>query len=178
MSETAQRTIDELLQSRERFVAYVARRVSDPDLAQDIGHDSLVRALKAGPQLRDTEALVPWFYRILRNAVIDLYRKRSVESARLEFRDELPEAIDMQSEEGTALCECFRGLLPGLRPEYAQMIDLLELRQEPTDVVAARLGVTAANLKVRRHRARQALRRELEQVCGSCADGSCLACDC
>jgi len=178
MAETAERTIDELLQSRERFVSYVARRVSDPELAQDIVHDSLVRALKAGPQLRDADALVPWFYRILRNAVTDEYRRRGTAAGRIEYRDELPDVIDPEGEEAQALCECFRGLLPGLKPEYAEMIDLLELRQEPTEAVAAKLGVTPANLKVRRHRARQALRRELEQACGSCADGSCLVCDC
>jgi hypothetical protein len=39
--------------------------VADPDLAEDILHDSLLKALQGAPDLRDQDRLVPWFYRIL-----------------------------------------------------------------------------------------------------------------
>ena len=71
--------IEALLASRAQLVAYVRRRVNDPDLAEDIVHDGLLRALRAAPALRDRERLLPWFYQVLRNAVVDEYRRRDVE---------------------------------------------------------------------------------------------------
>ena len=58
--------MEHLYASRERFVAYVRSRVDEPELAEDIVHDSLLRALRAVPDLREQERLVPWFFRILR----------------------------------------------------------------------------------------------------------------
>ena len=48
--------IEHLYASRERFVAYVRNRVDEPELAEDIVHDSLLRALRAAPDLREHEA--------------------------------------------------------------------------------------------------------------------------
>ena len=70
-------------------------------------------------------------------------------------------------------------LLPGLKPEYAEMIELLDLQDRTPESVARELGLTMSNLKVRRHRARKALREELEKTCGTCANGMCVgACSC
>ena len=39
----------QLLESQDRFLAYIRARISDPDLAEDILQDSLLKALKAAP---------------------------------------------------------------------------------------------------------------------------------
>lgn len=57
-----------ILDSRDRFLAYVRTRVDDPDLAEDILQDSLLRAIQAAPDLRQQDRLVPRFYGVLRNA--------------------------------------------------------------------------------------------------------------
>ncbi|NUM68617.1 RNA polymerase subunit sigma-70, partial [candidate division KSB1 bacterium] len=69
-----------LLNQREQLLAYVRRKVSDSALAEDVLQDSLLKALRAAPELRDEEKLVPWFYRILNNAITDVYRRRQVEA--------------------------------------------------------------------------------------------------
>ena len=65
-----------------------------------------------------------------------------------------------------------------IQAEYADLIQAVELGGESPDVMAGRLGITSNNLKVRRHRARQALRRKLEETCRTCADHGCLDCTC
>ena len=45
--------MEHLYASRERFVAYVRNRVDEPELAEDIVQDSLLRALRAAPELRE-----------------------------------------------------------------------------------------------------------------------------
>jgi RNA polymerase sigma-70 factor (ECF subfamily) len=170
------RVEDRLLDARERFLGYIRKRVGDDDLAEDILQDSLLRAIRAAPDLRDEERLVPWFYRILQNAIVDAHRLRGAERARV-APVVVPEVI-AEPEDDAELCACFERLLPTLKPEYAEMIRAVELGNEPPTSAASRLGITPNNLKVRRHRARQALRQKLEETCRTCADHGCLDCTC
>lgn len=164
-----------LARSRATFVSFVQRRISDPELAQDIVQDSLLKAIQAAP-LVDGERLTAWFYRVLNNAIIDTYRRQGVEQRRV--ARELPELAAPDEETEKTLCACFRELLPSLKPEYSELISRLDLNGEAPEAVASSLGITGNNLKVRRHRARQALRERLEDTCRSCAQGHCLDCDC
>jgi len=177
-AQTAEHGFEQLYESRQRFVEYVRHRINDAELAEDIVHDSLLKALKSAPELQDQERLVPWFYRILRNAVIDEYRKRDVARRHVEHADELPDLPDLSEEEERTICSCFQALLPTLKPEYRELITALDLGDETAEDAASRLNITPNNLKVRRHRARQALRRQLEEACGMCAAGHCTDCTC
>lgn len=167
---------ERLLNARAQFLGYIRKRIEDPDLAEDILQDSLLRAIRAAPELRDEERLIPWFYRVLQNAIVDAYRRRGVEQARI-VATEIPE-IAAEPEHDVELCACFERLIPTLKPEYAEVIHAAELGNESPEQVAERLGITPNNLKVRRHRARQALRRKLEETCRTCADHGCLDCTC
>ncbi len=165
-----------LLESRDRFLAYVRRRVDDPELAEDILQDGLLRALQAAPSPNQEDRLVPWFYRVLRNAIIDAYRRRAVAGRRHVPLD----GVDLadEDEDEALACACFEPLVATLKPEYAELIRAVELGSETPGAAARRLGVTPNNLKVRRHRARQALRQRLEQTCRTCAEHGCLDCTC
>ena len=165
-----------LLDARGQFLGYIRKRIDDPELAEDILQDGLLRAVRAAPELRDEERLVPWFYRVLQNAIVDAYRRRSAEHARVIVAD-VPE-IAAEPEDDAELCACFERLIPTLKTEYADLIRALELGQESPGAAAERLGITTNNLKVRRHRARQALRQRLEETCRTCADHGCLDCTC
>jgi RNA polymerase sigma-70 factor (ECF subfamily) len=157
-----------LLEQRAKFLAYIRRKVPDPDLAEDVLQDSLLRALQAAPALRDEERLIPWFYRILDNAIMDVYRRRQVES---KYRAQYSEQREpyVPPEDVAALCACIWDVIPTLKPEYAELIVELELWDGDPARLAAQVGITRNNLKVRRHRARQALRQRLEEICRSCA---------
>ena len=150
--------------------------MADPELAEDILQDSLLHAVRAAPELRDEDRLLPWFYRVLQNAIIDAYRRRGVEQAHVVAAD-LPD-VAAEPEDDPELCACFERLIPTLKSEYAELIRSVELGNEPPTATAARLGITPNNLKVRRHRARQALRQKLEETCRTCADHGCLDCTC
>jgi len=165
-----------LLDARGQFLGYIQKRIKDPELAEDILQDSLLRAIRAAPELRDEERLVRWFYRVLQNAIIDIYRRRGVEQTHVIVAD-VPE-IAAEPEDDADLCACFEKLIPTLKPEYADLIQTVELGQESPDVTVSRLGITSNNLKVKRYRARQALRRRLEETCRTCADHGCLDCTC
>ena len=73
-----------LLRHRGKLLGFIQKRISDPDLAEDVLQDGLLKALRSADELRDEERLPPWFYRILNNAIIDTYRKKNVETRYLE----------------------------------------------------------------------------------------------
>jgi RNA polymerase sigma-70 factor (ECF subfamily) len=174
MNETRNDVVEQLAASRELFLSFVSHRVGDEQLAEDILQTSLLKASENFGRLESEEKLIPWFYAILRNQITDHYRRR----ARYQEQS-LPPELDLEDEVEVErqLCECFRPLLSTLKPEYAELIEA-DLNEETPAVMAGRLGLSPANLKVRRHRARQALRRLLEETCRVCATHHCMDCSC
>ena len=72
-----------LLDNHRRFLAFVEKRVGDRALAEDILQDAFVRSIDKAGEVPD-EALVPWFYTTLRNAVVDRYRRGASQARALE----------------------------------------------------------------------------------------------
>lgn len=167
-----------LLANLAAFQSFARHRLHDDQLAADAVQESLLRALKAEHQLSDDENLVAWFYRILRNVLTDLHRRRGTQRAALEkFALEL-DAAASERELETSACACLNGLLPALRPDYAEAVRLLDLEERAPEDAARQLGITRNNLKVRLHRGRKQLRERLEQTCRACATHGCLDCSC
>jgi RNA polymerase sigma-70 factor (ECF subfamily) len=173
---TADATVSTLMKHRDKLLGYVRTRIASPELAEDLLQDCLLKALRHAPELRDGDKFLPWFYRILNNATIDLYRGRGSAPARVDLDIDLLEGPSAEDEK--VLCDCFRQLIPSLKPEYALLIEKMELETTDPAAFAEELGISRNTLKVRRHRARQALRRRLEETCRVCATHGCLDCTC
>src|SRR5690349_17853244 len=73
--------IAKLVANHREFLRFVERRVGDRATAEELVQDAFVRGLERGDEIRDS--VVGWFYRVLRNAVIDLQRRRAVRDERL-----------------------------------------------------------------------------------------------
>jgi RNA polymerase sigma factor (sigma-70 family) len=169
--------IASLLNNVHEFTGFARKRLGDPELAADAVQDSLLKAIKAGDQLRDEENAKAWFYRILRRTIIDLYRRRDAHDRTVtEFEHEVNSPAD--NEEERVVCACMEALLPMMTPQYSALIRQLDLAEEAPDTVAASLGISRNNLNVRVHRARQQLKRRLEENCRVCAKHGCLDCHC
>jgi RNA polymerase sigma-70 factor (ECF subfamily) len=168
---------DVLIANLQMFAAFARSRVGDPHLAEDVVQESLIKALASANRPDDDENTVAWFYRILRRSIIDLYRRDSARGRALDrFQRELPEQASDEDEK--TLCQCFRQLLPGLPPQYRELLQRVDLDGEDPAKVAADLGLTRNNLNVRLHRARGCLREQLSQNCKVCAKHGCLDCTC
>ena len=167
-----------LVQNRERLLGFVRSKVGDDTLAEDILQDSLLKALRAAPELRDQDRLLAWFYRIVRNGITDAYRRSDASRRGLERFSASDLASSGSQEDESELCSCFRDILPTLKPEYAELIEAMDLSDTGPREMSKRLGITTNNLKVRRHRARLQLRQRLETTCGVCAEHGCIDCSC
>src|ERR1700722_5017332 len=86
-------TIEGLVARRKQFLRFVESRVETTATAEDIIQSAYLRAVQQISDLRDNESATAWFYRILRNAVIDHYRHRAAEDRALErWAQDLTEA--------------------------------------------------------------------------------------
>jgi RNA polymerase sigma-70 factor (ECF subfamily) len=156
-------------------------RMADPatgvglqDVLQQLLTHELMRAVERQHTLQKRENVVGWFYRILRNAIVDVYRSRATESKKTgTFLQDLIAAGEDKTpafdELRPTVCACLQRLLPNIRPAYAELLRRVDLQE---------LQVTPNNLTVRLHRARLALRTSLEKSCGLCAKHGCLNCTC
>ncbi|HTB97259.1 MAG TPA: sigma-70 family RNA polymerase sigma factor [Terracidiphilus sp.] len=172
-------SLNTLLDLRRKFLDFVAHRVGDPALAEDILQGAYARALEASGNLREEESAVAWFYRILRNAIIDNHRRRATEAAALErWMRDLESAPEPVPQLLDATCECIASALDRITPQYASLIRDVDLDEITLSDYARRQRITPGNAAVRAHRARTALRRQLMQCCGLCSAHGCLNCTC
>lgn len=169
--------IENVTAQRERFLRFLSARVEDPPTAEDILQAAYLKAIERGSEIRDEESSVAWFYRILRNAVTDHYRRRASKAKALEALSiEIPESYE--PEIIGAICECIGEVIGDLKPEYRTAIEQVDLREIPVEQFAKSEQISENNASVRLHRARKAVAKHLKTVCGSCAEHKCLDCTC
>ena len=70
------RVLAVLLESRNRFTAFLRRRVNNPDDVEEILQSAFAKAVDKEQSINTEENAVAWFYRLLRNSVIDFYRNQ------------------------------------------------------------------------------------------------------
>lgn len=168
---------DVLTRNRNRFVAFLAKRTGgDLVEAEELFQSAILKSLEKGIPAEEEEDAIAWFYRVLRNALVDHYRHqgagaRAADVLKSEPRQEDPELED-------TVCACVKELVPTLKPEYAEIVTAVDLDSKALPDVAKDLGVTPNNATVRLHRARKALKERLVSKCGHCAEGGCLDCSC
>ncbi len=169
-----------LIENHRKFLRFLVRRVGDADTAEDILQQFYLRAVDKGSGLRKSESAVAWLYRLLRTTLVDHYRRETTrrrqetDYAQMEILSN--EGRDVELER--TICACFETLLPTLKADYAEILQRVDLQGMPPREVARDLGLEPNTVRVRLHRARQALKHSLLLSCRTCAEHGCLDCDC
>lgn len=176
--EPAPDVVAALVANHRQFLAFLEKRVGSRAVAEDILQDAFVRGVAKLDTLRADESALAWFYRLLRNAVVDHHRRRGSSQRKLaEFEAELTTLDPLGAVHG-AICRCVGELAATLKPEYADALQAVDVGGMPVKDYAARIGVSPSNAGVRVFRARKALLERVERCCGSCAEHGCLDCTC
>lgn len=177
-TDDRERVANVLVENHRAFLGFLERRVGDRALAEDLLQDTFTRNLDRLADMPD-EALVPWFYRVLRNAAIDRHRRKSAEERALAaFTQELADAAQPDEELDREICACVGRLATTLKPEYAEVLRAIDIEETPVKTFAESAGLTASNAGVRLFRAREALRKQVTASCGTCAEHGCVDCSC
>ena len=171
--------VAKLVANHREFLAFVQRRVGSRDVAEEILQDAFVRSVDKLDTIRDSAT--GWFYRVLRNAIIDYHRRNAASSRRDDaFAAEHPEGVEdpRDAELHGVVCKCVAELAGTLKPEYATALRRIEVDGISVKDYAAEAGISSSNAGVRVFRAREALRKQVTRSCGTCADHGCLDCKC
>ncbi|HLL25607.1 MAG TPA: sigma-70 family RNA polymerase sigma factor [Kofleriaceae bacterium] len=166
--------IDALVANHRAFLAFVERRVGNRALAEEILQDALVKSLAKADTI--DESAVGWFYRVLRNAIIDHHRRTANAAKRLDAFAAEPPTDDPELH--AEVCRCVKALAATLKPEYAEALQRIEVDGVSVKDYADEVGITASNAGVRVFRAREALKKQVARSCGTCATHGCVDCTC
>jgi len=149
-----------------------ARRIlrNDEEEAHDAVQDAFLSAYQSLPDFRGDASLPTWLHRIVVNAA--LMRRRSRQRRRETPIDELlptfaddghhlamatPPLRPERALEQAELRRTVRGCVEQLPDTYRTILVLRDLEELTTDEAASALGISTNAVKVRLHRARQAL---------------------
>ena len=170
--------VETLLENHRAFLRYLERRVGDRALAEDILQDAFAKVVARPEQAPADEAIVPWFYRTLRNAAVDSFggvalltahTRRSRASLKPTKRPGRDGDGDLRVRVSPG-CDVEAGICGG-----AQAI---EVAGTPVKAYAEQKGLSSSNAGVRVFRAREALKKRVTESCGTCAEHGCLNCTC
>src|SRR5206468_1830363 len=155
MTEQDRRISEIVAEQRSRLRNFIRRRVPDPSDAEDIVQEVFYELVEANRLLMPIEHLTGWLFRVARNRITDLFRKKKPESfsdaAVVDENDELLPLEDLlPSPEAGPEALYARGLLleelelamEELPPEQREVFVAHELEGRSFKDIAAATGVS------------------------------------
>ena len=124
--------------------AFIARRVSRPEDADDILSIVFLRMAKSLDNLREQDRLLGWMYAITRNAITDYYRSAphrrelAVDAVPDNPPDGEPDADEAAQKE---LASCLVPMLSGLPAEQAAAVKMVDLDARTHAAAAGEAGI-------------------------------------
>lgn len=161
---------------------YLARLMGPTD-AEDVTQEVFAKVSQALPQFRGAASISTWIYRIATNAAYDRLRSRSSHGRSDLAIDEDTPVEDRspgveQTLVRTEMNACIDAYIARLPASYRSAVILSEEEGLTNAEIADALGVTVDTVKIRLHRARARLRKELGSGCDFYRDaGNEFACE-
>ena len=177
MADQDQRISQVVDRERSRLLNFIRRRVSDPSDAEDILQDVFYELVEANRLLMPIDHVVGWLFRVARNRIIDLFRKKkpvlfseagveNEDDDSLQFEDLLPspdagpEALYARG----VLLAAFELAVRELPPEQREVFVAHEIEGLSFKELAARTGVGINTLLSRKRYAVLHLRERLQGI--------------
>jgi len=152
-----------------QLVHYLQRMVGEPQLAEDLLQETLLRIARGLPGFRSSSSVKTWAFAIATRVAADHFRKPETRARIVEMEDSgtVPDA-GPDIDEGMVIDEmnsCVRGVIDGLPAEYRSALVLHDLEGLTAADTATACGCSLATAKIRIHRARRRLQQALETTC-------------
>jgi RNA polymerase sigma factor (sigma-70 family) len=177
MTEQDRRISEIVAEQRARLGNFIRRRVPDPHDAEDILQDVFFKLVEANRLLMPIEHVTGWLFRVARNRIIDLFRKKKPETfsdAAVAYEDgELLKIEDLlpSPDAGPEVLYIHHALLEELElavdelPEEQRKVFVAhELEGRSFKEIAAETGVSINTLLSRKRYAVLHLRERLQSI--------------
>jgi len=156
-----------------RLRAFVARRVPDPVVVDDLAQEILLRLYTHMGRLREHERLDAWAYQVARNVITDYWRERAAGRELpldQELSDQLAAVPELETDDDmdrlrSEMASCLAPMVDQLSERYQAAIRLTDLGGRTQTQVAAELGLSVPGMKARVQRGRAQLRTLLRACC-------------
>jgi RNA polymerase sigma-70 factor, ECF subfamily len=157
---------------RPRVLRYLKRLVGEGE-AEDLTQSVMLKISEGLSGFRGDSRLSTWIYRVATNAALDRLRHKTIQPPdETEFEsDERDAALGalVPSVEAAAIRQemnaCIREFIERLPENYKTVMVLSELEGFKNGEIAAILGISLDAVKIRLHRAREKLRKNLQTGC-------------
>ena len=147
-----------------RLRNFIRRRVADPRDAEDVLQDVFTELVEANQLLMPIEHVSGWLFRVARNRIIDLFRRKKGESLDLDDLLPSPEAgPDAEFARG-ALLEELEAAIAELPEEQRDVFVAHEIDGKSFKEMAAESGVSINTLLSRKRYAVLHLRGRLQRT--------------
>jgi RNA polymerase sigma-70 factor (ECF subfamily) len=163
---------EELVRRHEKRVfRLLMRMMGSREEAEDVAQETFISLYRHGKRFRSEARFSTFVYRVAANAALNRRRSLGRSRARLEklavrqaAGDDLPQQPrdPEDSTLGEELTSRVRDALQTLSPSLRMPVVLYDIEGLPYGEIASILGVAEGTVKSRIHRARQALREELQ----------------
>jgi RNA polymerase sigma factor (sigma-70 family) len=176
MTREQNRRISEVVEREQsRLLGFIRRRVPDPRDAEDILQEVFYELVEANRLLMPIDHITGWLFRVARNRIIDLFRRREPEqfsemvgedSERLRFEDLLP-SPDASPEAAYARHVLLAELESAIRElprEQREVFIAHELEGRSFREIAGATGVSINTLLSRKRYAVLHLRERLQNI--------------
>jgi RNA polymerase sigma factor (sigma-70 family) len=175
--EQDQRITEVIKREQLRLRNFIRSRVADPRDVEDILQDVFYRLAEANRLLMPIDHITGWLFRVARNRIIDLFRKRKTESFgdrtvgddendELHFEDLLPSADAGPDAQFTrkVLLDELELAIGELPKEQREVFLAHEVEGRSFETIAAETGVSLNTLLSRKRYAVLRLRRRLQAI--------------
>ena len=176
--EQDQRISEAVSRDQSRLRSFIRRRVADPGDAEDILQDVFYELLEAYRMMKPVEQVTAWLFRVARNRITDLFRRRSQEALRneparvAEDGEELsleellpsPDAGPAAAYARSVLLEELDDALDELPAEQREVFVAHELMGYSFKELATQTGLSVNTLLSRKHYAVLHLRERLQAI--------------
>jgi RNA polymerase sigma-70 factor (ECF subfamily) len=154
---------------RARIQRYLERLVGPAD-ADDVAQETFAKVSQALSRFREESSLSTWIYRIATNAAYDRLRTRTSHAVGDVSIDEQSAIEDKRPGVEHRLArremnDCIDDYIARLPASYRSVVVLSEHEGLTNKEIADTLGVTLDTVKMRLHRARARLRKQLGDGC-------------
>jgi len=140
---------------RDDLYRYVLWLCRNPDLADDVVQETMLRAFKSLDRLEDESAIKPWLLTIARREHARVYERKRLETRDI---DDLSYAeAALIATEGDSDIDDMRAAIFGLDDDYREPLVLQVLMGFSTDEIATMMGLRQGAVLTRLHRARKKL---------------------